>query len=174
MLVEVRLFFILRKVGVILRKVGVILRKGGVILCKGGVILRKGGVILRKGGVILRKGGVILRKGEVILRKGGVISGNCDFFDNLHVYFGQVEGIQEFAGRLKGKYAGDKLVDILQKEDEVVEAWKTLLQKVRERSSKLGQSDEYQRLIMMIQNLLLWIEDMRLKMESDDRPKYVE
>lgn len=74
---------------------------------------------------------------------------------------------------MKGEYAGDKLVDIMQKEDEVVEAWKNLLERVRDRNNKLGQSDEYQRLIVMIQNLLLWIEDMRLKMESDDQPKYV-
>ena len=87
--------------------------------------------------------------------------------------FYQVESIQEFAARLKGEYAGDKLVDILQKEDEVVEAWKALLERVGERSNKLGQSDEYQRLILMIQNLLLWIEDMRLKMETDGQPKYV-
>ena len=91
----------------------------------------------------------------------------------LFIFFAQVESIQEFAGRLKGEYAGDKLVDILQKEDEVIEAWKILLECVGDRNSKLGQSDEYQRLIVMIHNLLLWIEDMRLKMESDDQPKYV-
>lgn len=95
------------------------------------------------------------------------------FYEIFFFFCGQVESIQEFAGRLKGEYAGDKLVDILQKEDEVVEAWKILLERVRDRNSKLGQSDEYQRLIMMIHNLLLWIEDMRLKMESDDQPKYV-
>ena len=86
----------------------------------------------------------------------------------------QVEGIQEFSGELKGEYAGDKLVEILQKEDEVVDAWKALLKRVTERSSKLGQSDEYQRLIIMIQNLLLWIEDMRLQIQSDEIPRYVE
>ena len=74
---------------------------------------------------------------------------------------------------MKGQYAGDKLIEILQKEDEVVDAWKALLNRVTGRSLKLGQSDEYQRLIIMIQNLLLWIEDMRLQIESDDQPKYV-
>jgi len=83
----------------------------------------------------------------------------------------KVEGIQEFAGQLKGQYAGDKLIEILQKEDEVVDAWKALLKRVTGHSLKLGQSDEYQRLIIMIQNLLLWIEDMRLQIESDDQPK---
>jgi len=85
----------------------------------------------------------------------------------------QVEGIQEFSGELKGEYAGDKLIEILQKEDEVVDAWKALLKRVTERSSKLGQSDEYQRLIIMIQNLLLWIEDMRSQIQSDELPRYL-
>ena len=94
-----------------------------------------------------------------------------DCFLLKRVSFTQVESIQEFAGQLKGQYAGDKLIEILQREDEVVDAWKALLQRVTERSSKLGQSDEYQRLIIMIQNLLLWIQDMRLQIESDERPK---
>lgn len=83
----------------------------------------------------------------------------------------KVEDIQQFAGELKSQYAGDKLIEILQREDEVVDAWKALLQRVAARSAKLGQSDEYQRLIIMIQNLLLWIQDMRLQIESDERPK---
>lgn len=52
-------------------------------------------------------------------------------------------------------------------------AWKNLLDKVQVRALKLGQSDEYQRLLVQIQNLLLWIQDMRIQIESDDKPKYV-
>lgn len=52
-------------------------------------------------------------------------------------------------------------------------AWKNLLDKVQVRALKLGQSDEYQRLLIQIQNLLLWIQDMRMQIESDDKPKYV-
>ena len=52
-------------------------------------------------------------------------------------------------------------------------AWKNLLDKVQVRALKLGQSDEYQRLLIQIQNLLLWIQDMRIQIESDDKPKYV-
>ena len=72
---------------------------------------------------------------------------------------------------LKGQCAGDKLIELLQREDQVVDAWKALLARVNERSSKLGQSDEYQRLIILIQNLLLWIQDMRLQIESDESPR---
>ena len=85
----------------------------------------------------------------------------------------QVEGIQTFADALKNQYAGEKLMEIIQTEDQVVEEWKALLSKVHERASKLGQSDEYQKLIIMIQNLLLWIQDMRSQIESDESPKYV-
>ena len=42
------------------------------------------------------------------------------------------------------------------------------------RALKLGQSDEYQRLLIQIQNLLLWIQDMRIQIGSDDKPKYVQ
>lgn len=83
----------------------------------------------------------------------------------------QVENLQEFASTLKGQCAGDKLVELLKTEDQIVDAWKALLGRVTERSSKLGQSDEYQRLIILIQNLLLWIQDMRLQIESDESPR---
>ena len=62
---------------------------------------------------------------------------------------------------------------ILKTEDQVVDAWKALLARVTERSSKLGQSDEYQRFIIAVQNLLLWIQDMRIQIESDESPRYV-
>ena len=64
-------------------------------------------------------------------------------------------------------------MEIANKEDDVVQAWKDLLERVRQRSHKLGQSDEYQRLHIHVQDLLLWIQDMRLQIESDDQPKYV-
>jgi len=83
----------------------------------------------------------------------------------------QVKGIQEFSDSLQGCYAGDKLVEITSKEEEVLQAWRNLLDRVNQRAMKLGQSDEYQRLLIQIQNLLLWIQDMRLQIESDDKPK---
>lgn len=64
-------------------------------------------------------------------------------------------------------------MEISAKEEEVIQAWKDLLLTVRQRSHKLGQSDEYQRLIMLIQDLLNWMQDMKLQILSDEKPKYV-
>ena len=50
-------------------------------------------------------------------------------------------------------------------------AWKNLLERVQHRTHQLTESDEYQSLLMLIQSLLLWIHDMRLQIESDDKPK---
>lgn len=83
----------------------------------------------------------------------------------------QVEGIQDFSAELKCLYAGNKLMEISAKEEEVIQAWKDLLLTVRQRSHKLGQSDEYQRLIMLIQDLLNWMQDMKLQILSDEKPK---
>jgi len=83
----------------------------------------------------------------------------------------QVQEKQEFANQLKPAYAGPELQVINDKEQEVVDAWKALLQRVSKRGFQLGESDEYQRLLMMVTDLLLWIQDMRMQIASDEKPK---
>lgn len=88
-----------------------------------------------------------------------------------HYCFFQVGLLQEFSHSLKGSYAGEKLSEISTKENEVVQAWRNLLDRVQHRTYQLTESDEYQSLLMLIQSLLLWIHDMRIQIESDDKPK---
>ena len=81
--------------------------------------------------------------------------------------------IQKFAAELKPGYAGDREKEIEDKEAQVLDAWHSLLARVSERGSKLGDSDEFQRFLLQIQDLLIWIQEMRQEIASDERPKYV-
>ena len=83
----------------------------------------------------------------------------------------KVAEIQKFAADLKPAYAGDREKEIEDKEIQVVDAWHNLLARVTERGSKLGDSDEFQRFVLQIQDLLIWIRDMRQEISSDERPK---
>eukprot|EP00795_Rhopilema_esculentum_P013447 gene13447-4319_t len=84
----------------------------------------------------------------------------------------QVAEIQNFASELKPHYAGDREQEIENKESQVLDAWSNLLARVSERGSKLGDSDELQRFLLQIQDLLIWIRDMRQEIASDERPKF--
>ena len=88
-----------------------------------------------------------------------------------HYELFQVGGLQEFAEKLKVSYAGEKLIEIKNAEDEAVLAWKNLLKRVQHRTYQLTESDEYQSLLMLIQSLLLWISDMLSQIKSDEQPK---
>ncbi|XP_065656363.1 spectrin beta chain, non-erythrocytic 1 isoform X4 [Hydra vulgaris] len=83
----------------------------------------------------------------------------------------QVEGIHVFASKLKLSYAGNPHNMIIDKETEVVKAWQNLLQRVSVRGLRLEQSNVYQEWLMQVQDLLLWIQDIRMQIESDDKPK---
>ena len=82
-----------------------------------------------------------------------------------------MEGIHEFASKLRAHYAGDHYVTLTDKEAEVVKAWEELLQRVHIRAQRLEQSNVYQEWLMLVHDLLLWIQDIRLQIESDDKPK---
>ena len=84
-----------------------------------------------------------------------------------------MEEIQSFASVLKPAYAGDKFEEIEDKERQIIQEWESLLARVRERGSKLGDSDEFQRFFLRIQDLLIWIKDMRQEIASDKKPRYV-
>ncbi|XP_032239849.2 spectrin beta chain isoform X2 [Nematostella vectensis] len=72
----------------------------------------------------------------------------------------QVSGIQEEAGRLLGSYAGEKASEIQAKEDEVVQAWKNLNLRVRQRTDKLHDADDLYRFLIAVQDQMLWMNDM--------------
>eukprot|EP00794_Sanderia_malayensis_P017794 gene17794-19571_t len=85
----------------------------------------------------------------------------------------QVEEVQRFAAELKPGYAGDKINEIDDKERQIIDEWENLLAKVGERGSKLFDSDEYQRFVLQIQDLLDWIRDMRQEINADESPRTI-
>ena len=90
-----------------------------------------------------------------------------DFF-----YF-QVSAIQEEANRLQGSYAGDKAKEIQAKEDEVVDAWKRLNWRVKQRTERLHDADDLYRFLLAVQDQMLWMNDMLKQILTYEKAKWV-
>lgn len=91
-----------------------------------------------------------------------------DFF-----YYFQVSAIQEEANRLQGSYAGDKAKEIQAKEDEVVDAWKRLNWRVKQRTERLHDADDLYRFLLAVQDQMLWMNDMLKQILTYEKAKWV-
>uniref|UniRef100_A0A8C9U3R8 Spectrin beta chain n=1 Tax=Scleropages formosus TaxID=113540 RepID=A0A8C9U3R8_SCLFO len=72
----------------------------------------------------------------------------------------QVRQLQEDAVRLQSAYAGDKADDIQKRENEVLEAWKNLLEACEGRRVRLLDTGDKFRFFSMVRDLMLWMEDV--------------
>uniref|UniRef100_A0A8C5SE04 Spectrin beta chain, non-erythrocytic 1 n=1 Tax=Laticauda laticaudata TaxID=8630 RepID=A0A8C5SE04_LATLA len=72
----------------------------------------------------------------------------------------QVRQLQEDAARLQSAYAGDKADDIQKRENEVLEAWKALLDACEGRRVRLVDTGDKFRFFSMVRDLMLWMEDV--------------
>ncbi|KAM7448230.1 hypothetical protein ABFA07_003643 [Porites harrisoni] len=85
----------------------------------------------------------------------------------------QVSAIQEEANRLQGSYAGDKAKEIQAKEDEVVDAWKRLNWRVKQRTERLHDADDLYRFLLAVQDQMLWMNDMLKQILTYEKAKDV-
>lgn len=83
----------------------------------------------------------------------------------------QVSAIQEEANRLQGSYAGDKAKEIQAKEDEVVDAWKRLNWRVKQRTERLHDADDLYRFLLAVQDQMLWMNDMLKQILTYEKAK---
>ena len=83
----------------------------------------------------------------------------------------QVSAIQEEANRLQGSYAGDKAKEIQGKEDEVVDAWKRLNWRVKQRTERLHDADDLYRFLLAVQDQMLWMNDMLKQILTYEKAK---
>eukprot|EP00069_Balaena_mysticetus_P007226 bmy_19123T0 len=85
----------------------------------------------------------------------------------------QVRQLQEDAARLQAAYAGDKAEDIQKRENEVLEAWKALLDACEGRRVRLVDTGDKFRFFSMVRDLMLWMEDVIRQIEAQEKPRDV-
>jgi spectrin beta len=85
----------------------------------------------------------------------------------------KVNSVQEESAELQGSYAGDKQDEIKETEREVVDAWNHLTGKVRHRTTLLGDSDEYYKFCIAVQDQLGWMNDMQRQILTYDKSRCV-
>ncbi|XP_023559319.1 spectrin beta chain, non-erythrocytic 1 isoform X5 [Octodon degus] len=85
----------------------------------------------------------------------------------------QVRQLQEDAARLQAAYAGDKADDIQKRENEVLEAWKSLLDSCEGRRVRLVDTGDKFRFFSMVRDLMLWMEDVIRQIEAQEKPRDV-
>ena len=95
----------------------------------------------------------------------------CSF--KLPFFPHQVVAVQEEANRLQGSYAGDKAREIQAKEDEVVDAWKRLNWRVKQRTERLHDADDLYRFLLAVQDQMLWMNDMLKQILTYEKAKWV-
>ncbi|XP_071306867.1 spectrin beta chain, non-erythrocytic 1 isoform X5 [Agelaius tricolor] len=83
----------------------------------------------------------------------------------------QVRQLQEDAARLQAAYAGDKADDIQKRENEVLEAWKALLDACEGRRVRLVDTGDKFRFFSMVRDLMLWMEDVIRQIEAQEKPR---
>uniref|UniRef100_A0AAQ6IQE6 Spectrin beta chain n=1 Tax=Anabas testudineus TaxID=64144 RepID=A0AAQ6IQE6_ANATE len=85
----------------------------------------------------------------------------------------QVRQLQEDAVRLQSAYAGDKADDIQRRENEVLEAWRSLLEACDGRRLRLLDTGDKFRFFSMVRDLMLWMEDVIRLIEAQEKPRDV-
>ncbi|NP_001171782.1 beta spectrin-like [Saccoglossus kowalevskii] len=85
----------------------------------------------------------------------------------------QVQQLQEDALRLREAYAGEKARDIHAKEAEVVNAWRSLQATVEGRKIKLADTSDYFRFLNMVRDLMLWMDDVTIQINTQEQARDV-
>merc|ERR1712013_386920 len=85
----------------------------------------------------------------------------------------QVEAIREDSGKLQAAYAGEKAMEITNREREVLRAWMELQAMGDSRKSKLNDTGNLFRFFAMVRSLIMWMEDLMRQMSTSEKPRDV-
>ncbi|KAJ7307474.1 hypothetical protein JRQ81_009495 [Phrynocephalus forsythii] len=85
----------------------------------------------------------------------------------------QVKQVQDDAGRLQKAYAGEKADDIRRHEQSVSEAWSDLLSSSSGRRHLLTDTVDKFRFFRTVRDLLLWMDDVNLQIDAQEKPRDV-
>merc|ERR1711994_527114 len=85
----------------------------------------------------------------------------------------QVNAIQEESAKLQAAYAGEKAMEITNREREVLRAWMELQAMGDSRKSKLNDTGNLFRFFAMVRSLIMWMEDLMRQMSTSEKPRDV-
>lgn len=89
-----------------------------------------------------------------------------NFLQDLHSLQSQVEAIKQDSAKLQAAYAGEKAMEITNREREVLRAWMELQAMGDSRKSKLNDTGNLFRFFAMVRNLMLWMDDLMRQVET--------
>ena len=98
---------------------------------------------------------------------------HANFERDLVTLGNQVQQVQEEAAHLIVHYSGDKAREIQEREAEVVNAWRNLQIHIEGRKNRLNDSSDLFRFFGMVRDLMLWMNDMILQMDTQEKPRDV-
>merc|ERR1712241_91025 len=96
-----------------------------------------------------------------------------DFLQDLQGLQAQVNAIQDESAKLQAAYAGDKAMEITNREREVVRAWLEIQNVGDSRKSKLNDTSDLFKFFAMVRNLVLWMDDLMRQMKTSEKPRDV-
>ncbi|OZC09778.1 hypothetical protein X798_03181 [Onchocerca flexuosa] len=96
-----------------------------------------------------------------------------NFLKDIEAIGQQVTQIERDALELRDAYAGDRAIEIGAREAEVHKAWLQLRAVCDARSMRLGDTSDLFRFMNMVRDLLLWMNEVKREMTSQERPKDV-
>lgn len=125
--------------------------------------------------------GLIQEKQRELPAELGQDAHTAESFHRMHTAFerdirlleGQVQQFREVAARLQTAYAGEKADVIQRQEQEVVRAWKALLDASSGRRAQLVDTAEKFRFFSMVRDLLSWMESITRQIETQEKPRDV-
>ncbi|KRZ95490.1 Spectrin beta chain [Trichinella sp. T8] len=94
-----------------------------------------------------------------------------NFLTDLLSLESQVKQVQADARSLQASYAGDRALEIQAREGEVLNAWRLLQANCEGRRTKLLDTSDLFRFMQMVRDLLLWMEEVKREMNTQERPK---
>ncbi|XP_075425832.1 spectrin beta chain, non-erythrocytic 2 isoform X1 [Ascaphus truei] len=95
------------------------------------------------------------------------------FEHDIQALSAQVKQVQEDASRLQKAYAGEKAADIHSHEQAVTEAWGELQSASSGRRQLLLDTVEKFRFFRMVRDLMLWMDDVNLQIDAQEKPRDV-
>ncbi|KAK0414269.1 hypothetical protein QR680_007238 [Steinernema hermaphroditum] len=96
-----------------------------------------------------------------------------NFLKDIEAIGEQVKQIEEDASQLRDAYAGDRALEIGARENEVAKAWKQLRALCDARTSRLTDTSDLFKFLNMVRDLLLWMDEVKREMTSQEKPKDV-
>merc|ERR1740128_526371 len=96
-----------------------------------------------------------------------------NFLQDLASLQTQVEAIREDSGKLQAAYAGEKAMEITNREREVLRAWMELQGMGDGRKDKLNDTGNLFRFFAMVRSLIMWMEDLMRQMSTSEKPRDV-